>query len=131
MRMNLYNKFVNNKQGRQKMTTFSDNLIKLRKKHDLSLQELSDRLNSKYDVKFSKASIDRWEKGTTSPSMSHASALADYFNVSLDELSGRKDLEVDKPQTMAAHLNGELHNEEDIKYILSLIDRLKREDKGE
>lgn len=113
------------------MTTFAENLNKLRKSHDLSLKELSDRLNNRYDVKFSKASIDRWEKGTTSPSMEHASALADYFNISLDELSGREELEIEYPQTMAAHLNGELHNEEDVKYILGLINRLKREDKGE
>lgn len=113
------------------MTTFAENLNKLRKSHDLSLKELSDRLNNRYDVKFSKASIDRWEKGTTSPSMDHASALADYFNISLDELSGREELEIEHPQTMAAHLNGELHNEEDVKYILGLINRLKREDKGE
>ena len=44
------------------MTNFSDNLSKLRKSRNLSLKELSDRLNTKYEVKFSKASIDRWEK---------------------------------------------------------------------
>lgn len=112
------------------MTTFAENLLKLRKSRGLSLKELSDRLNNKYAVKFSKASIDRWEKGLTSPSMDHASALADYFNVSLDELSGLEEMK-QQPQTMAAHLNGELHNEEDIKYIMGLIDRLKRENKGE
>lgn len=113
------------------MTTFSKNLYNLRKSRDLSLKELSDRMNSKYDIKFSKASIDRWEKDTTSPSMDHASALADFFNVSLDELSGREELKIDPPQTMAAHLNRELHSEEDVKYIMGLIERLKREDKGE
>ncbi|MDW8546318.1 MULTISPECIES: helix-turn-helix domain-containing protein [Staphylococcus] len=113
------------------MTTFSKNLYNLRKSRDLSLKELSDRMNSKYDIKFSKASIDRWEKDTTSPSMDHASALADFFNVSLDELSGREELKTDHPQTMAAHLNGELDSEEDVKYIMGLIERLKREDKGE
>ena len=49
------------------MTNFSDNLSKLRKSRNLSLKELSDRLNAIYEVKFSKASIDRWEKGITSP----------------------------------------------------------------
>ncbi|WRN81490.1 hypothetical protein UM654_07270 [Staphylococcus aureus] len=38
--------------------------------------------------------------------MEHASALANYFNVSLDELSGLKAMEPDKHQTMAAHLEG-------------------------
>ena len=78
------------------MTKFSDNLSNLRKANNYSLKELSDRLNSKYNVKFSKASIDRWEKGTTSPSMEHASALSDFFGVSLDELSGREELVVEE-----------------------------------
>ena len=47
-------------------------------------------------------------KGVTSPSMEHASALSDYFNVSLDELSGRKEMKIEEPQTLAAHLEGEL-----------------------
>ncbi|MCG1168387.1 helix-turn-helix domain-containing protein [Staphylococcus epidermidis] len=110
------------------MTNFSDNLSKLRKSCDLSLKELSDRLNAKYEVKFSKASIDRWERGITSPSMKHASALSDYFNVSLDELSGRKEMKIEESQTLAAHLEGEL-KKEDVDYILSLIDRFKNEDK--
>lgn len=110
------------------MTNFSDNLSKLRKSCDLSLKELSDRLNAKYEVKFSKASIDRWERGITSLSMEHASALSDYFNVSLDELSGRKEMKIEEPQTLAAHLEGEL-KKEDVDYILSLIDRFKNEDK--
>lgn len=128
MRKNLYNKFVKHKQGVKNMTNFSDNLSKLRKSHNLSLKELSDRLNTKYEVKFSKASIDRWEKGITSPSMEHASALSDYFNVSLDELSGRKEIKIEQPQTLAAHLEGEL-KQEDVDYIMSLIDRFKNEDK--
>jgi len=128
MRTNLYNKFVKHKQGVKNMTNFSDNLSKLRKSRNLSLKELSDRLNTKYEVKFSKASIDRWEKGITSPSMEHASALSDYFNVSLDELSGRKEIKIEQPQTLAAHLEGEL-KQEDVDYIMSLIDRFKNEDK--
>lgn len=113
------------------MARFEQNLNSLRKSRKLSLQELANRLNKNYDVKFSKTSIDRWEKGESSPSMDHASALAHFFNVSLDELSGLEELKQQEPQTMAAHLNGELHNEEDIKYIMGLIERLKREDKGE
>lgn len=112
------------------MTNFPENLSRLRKSYGLTLTELSDRLNKKYDIKFSKASIDRWEKGTTSPSMSHASALADYFDVTLDQLSGRDEIKIKRPNTMAAHLEGEL-DEKDVEYILGLIERLKRENKEE
>ena len=44
------------------MSNFPSNLNTLRKSRNLSLQELATRLNEKYEVKFSKASIDRWEK---------------------------------------------------------------------
>lgn len=114
-----------------KMTTFQNNLVKLRKQSNLSLQELADRLNKNYEIRFTKSSIDRWERGESTPSVTQASTLAHFFNVSLDELSGLEDLKSQKPQTIAAHLNGELHNEEDVQYILGLIERLKREDKGE
>ena len=60
--------------------------------------------------------------------MEHASALSDYFKVSLDELSGRKEMKIEEPQTLAAHLEGELKRE-DVDYIMSLIDRFKNEDK--
>lgn len=112
------------------MTNFPENLSRLRKSYGLTLTELANRLNNKYDIKFSKASIDRWEKGTTSPSMSHASALADYFEVTLDQLSGRDKIEMKRPNTMASHLEGEL-DEEDVEYILGLIERLKKENKGD
>ncbi|WP_420894432.1 helix-turn-helix domain-containing protein [Staphylococcus delphini] len=54
-------------------------------------------MNCRCNITFSKASIDRWEKCTTSPSISHASALAEFFGISLDELSGRYNLEIKHP----------------------------------
>lgn len=114
--------------GEAIMETFEKNLKSLRKSRNLSLQELATRLNKNYNVKFSKTSIDRWEKGESSPSMDHASALAHYFNVSLDELSGLEEMKRSHPQTMAAHLEGEL-KQEDIDYIMSLVERFKSEDK--
>ncbi|MEX3487321.1 helix-turn-helix domain-containing protein [Staphylococcus warneri] len=110
------------------METFEKNLKTLRKSRNLSLQELATRLNKNYNVKFSKTSIDRWEKGESSPSMDHASALAHFFGISLDELSGIKEMKLKEPTTLAAHLEGEL-KQEDVDYIMSLIDRFKKEDK--
>ena len=37
-------------------------------------------------------------------------------------------MKIEEPQTLAAHLEGEL-KKEDVDYILSLIDRFKNEDK--
>lgn len=64
--------------GEKDMETFEKNLKALRKSRNLSLQELATRLNKNYNVKFSKTSIDRWERGESSPSMDHASALAHF-----------------------------------------------------
>ena len=114
--------------GEKNMETFEKNLRALRKSRNLSLQELATRLNKNYNVKFSKTSIDRWERGESSPSMDHASALAHFFGISLDELSGIKELKEKEPTTLAAHLEGEL-KQEDVDYIISLIDRFKNEDK--
>ena len=110
------------------METFEKNLKALRKSRNLSLQELATRLNKNYNVKFSKTSIDRWERGESSPSMDHASALAHFFGISLDELSGIKEMKEKEPITLATHLEGEL-KQEDVDYIMSLIDRFKKEDK--
>lgn len=55
-------------------------------------------------------------------------SISSFFGVSLDELSGREELDLQKPQTLAAHLEGEL-KQEDIDYIMSLVERFKNEDK--
>lgn len=89
------------------MSNFSQNLASLRQSRNLSLVELTKQLNNRYDVVFSKATIDRWEKGLTSPSVAHASALSHFFNVSLDELSGRTEMKQPQQDTLAAHLDGD------------------------
>lgn len=90
---------------------FANNLKRLRKNKSLSLSELSDRLNKNYNVKFSKATLARWEDGQSSPSIEHASALAHYFDVTLDELS-RSEKES----------NNSFIKEENNEYITSVIE---------
>lgn len=107
------------------MSNFSQNLMTLRKSKNLSLVELTKQLNSKYDVKFSKASIDRWEKGQTSPSVAHASALSHFFNISLDELSGRIEMQESQQDTLAAHLEGD-YTQEELDEILEYAEFVKQ-----
>ena len=66
--------------GEERYGNFRKEFKTLRKSRNLSLQELATRLNKNYNVKFSKTSIDRWEKGESSPSMDHASALAHFWH---------------------------------------------------
>ena len=61
---------------------FSNNLIILRKSKHLSQAELADKLN------LSRSIIGMWEAGQRKPSYETLKLLADYFDVSLDDLCG-------------------------------------------
>lgn len=111
------------------MSNFGENLVSLRKNRNLSLVELTNQLNNKFDVKFSKASIDRWEKGTTSPSVSHASALAQFFGVTLDELSGREEIDMEHQETIAAYFDKEDLTEEEMEEVRQFIEFIKNRKK--
>lgn len=101
-----------------------NNIKKLRQNNNLTLIEMADRLNKAYGqlgLKFSKATIQRWEEGKSSPSIDHASALADFFGVTLDVIAGREDTPIiDEDFTLAAHIEDDVSEEEMIeiqKYI--------------
>jgi len=58
----------------------SENLIKLRKSKDLTQAELADIL------KFSDKSISKWETGMSYPSIDTLAEIAEFYNISLDDL---------------------------------------------
>lgn len=62
---------------------FSNNLLRLRKKHNLSLQALGDILG------ITNQAVSLLERGKNVPSFNVFIAIADYFDVSLDYLIGR------------------------------------------
>ena len=43
------------------------------------------------EIETSQANLSRWENGIVEPSVSECWKLADYFDVSIDYLCGRKD----------------------------------------
>lgn len=59
---------------------FSDNLISLRKFHNLSQEELADKIG------VSRQTLSKYETGESLPDIEKCKALADAFEVSLDEL---------------------------------------------
>ncbi len=63
--------------------SFSENLRRLRKEQKLCQQELSKKL----DV--STKTISHWETGYTEPSITQLIFLADFFDVTIDELVDR------------------------------------------
>lgn len=60
---------------------FSDNLITLRKTHQLTQEDLAER------VGVSRQAIAKWESGETVPDLEKCRLLADIFEVSLDDLA--------------------------------------------
>lgn len=63
-------------------TIFSIRLRELRKEHNISAEELAKKLN------VNKSTISRYETGKTEPYLPFVIKIANYFNVSLDWLSG-------------------------------------------
>ena len=63
---------------------FSDNLKMLRKEQNIGQQNLAEKLN------VSVKTISHWETGYTEPSISQLIMLANFFDVSIDDLVDRK-----------------------------------------
>lgn len=100
----------------------------LRESKHLTYRELEEELNKRYNVKFSKSTIQRWEEGKSSPSIDHASAIAHYFDVRLEELTGLEDLEIKEDDTLAAHIDDDV-TEEEMAEIKRYIDYIKSQRK--
>ena len=58
----------------------SDNIIRLRHKHKLTQEQLANFIG------VTKASVSKWENGTSDPSTSNLLALAKLYGISAEEL---------------------------------------------
>lgn len=76
------------------METFRKNLQTLREKKRISRIVASELCGLASD------SIRKYERGEREPSLSSLIALAEFFDVSVDELIGRKDNEVNKDKSI-------------------------------
>ena len=66
--------------------TFKNNkLSELRVEKKVSQRQLAK------DIGTSQANLSRWEKGIVEPSITECWKIADYFDVSIDFLCGRKE----------------------------------------
>ncbi len=63
---------------------FAESLKELRREHRLGQAELAAAIG------VSNGIVSLWENGRREPTLSHLVAIADYFQVSLDYLAGRK-----------------------------------------
>ncbi len=71
----------------------SERLTELRKEKNLSQAELADALN------VSRQSVSLWENGSTSPALDKLQFLAEFYDVTLDELFYSVE---EKPKTQEA-----------------------------
>lgn len=62
------------------MMTLSENLYQLRKQHNLTQEQIANELG------VSRQAFAKWENGETTPDLNNCLALADFFQVSLDDL---------------------------------------------
>lgn len=67
------------------MATFGERLLALRTERHITQQELADQMG------LSRWSVLNYEQGKNKPDFDGLMLLADYFGVSLDYLTGRKD----------------------------------------
>lgn len=65
-------------------TSFHDILKNLRAEKGIGQKELAEALFTTVKT------VSHWETGYTEPSIKQLIMLADYFEISLDELTGRK-----------------------------------------
>ncbi|HEM3611586.1 TPA: helix-turn-helix domain-containing protein [Streptococcus suis] len=66
------------------MTSFSDRLKELRKKNQLTQQELADKVGT------NRVNITKWETGRTEPTLENIIKLAHILDTTTDELLGRQ-----------------------------------------
>lgn len=69
------------------MATFGDRLKTLRSRKELSQMQLSKQIG------ISKSSINMYERGEREPKFETLEVIADYFNVDLDYLLGKTNIE--------------------------------------
>ncbi len=70
------------------MESFGNRLAEIRKQHNLTQNDIADRLD------ISPQAVSKWENDLTSPDIDTLIKLAEIFNVSIDELVGKKSYEV-------------------------------------
>lgn len=73
--------------------TFQEKLMALRKQHGWSQEYLGIQIG------VSRQTVSKWELGSTTPELDKLIQLSDLFELSLDELVGRKNIPSDSSET--------------------------------
>lgn len=107
--------------------SFGDKLKGLRNERGLTLDELANKLNDKYNTSLNKGMISKWENNYGEPRLETAKVIALFFNISLDDLLGIAESE--EIETIAAHHDGDNWSEAELEEIEKFKEfvRMKRQ----
>lgn len=106
------------------MNFFSKNLEYLRTQKGMTRNELANKL------KVNQSTISRWENGDMGITVDNAYDVADFFNVSMSDLTG-KDMSLENKPFDELDLlfskNKDILTDEDKEYMRFIIEKRKRE----
>lgn len=73
------------------MASFGERVRELRQKKSLTQAELAEALSDIGEDRITRSAVGMWETGNRVPKFEVLEAIADYFNVDLNYLTGRDD----------------------------------------
>lgn len=84
------------------MGVIGQRIKELRKAAKLNQSELATALNKKYGLNIDRAMISKWETGFQTPIISTISCIANFFEISIDDLTdGVKDIVLPQGSSLA------------------------------
>lgn len=105
---------------------FGANMKRIRTDRGLSMDDFCNEFNRRYSAKLNKSTISRYENGTQEPMISTAKKIAEFLEVSLEELLYGISQKETSLETIAAHALRDL-TEEEIKAVITLAKHIKSE----
>lgn len=104
-----------------------EKIKELRSNKGISQKKLADAIG------VAQSSINYWEKGQRTPSVAAAQKLADYFNITLDELYDIDDIDniPESTNTLAAHFDGDEYTDEELEEIKRFAEYIKSRRKAD
>ena len=110
------------------MYTLGAELKKIRLEKRLSQEEFADRINKQQGLSITKGMVSKWESGSIEPKTRMIKAIAETFNISIDAILGLRVPEKSSVETIAAHIDDDLTDEE-MEEIRKYIQFLKSQRK--
>jgi len=99
---------------------FGQRLRELRLKDNLSQDSLSEQIELLFGVRIPREAISRLENGSRQPTLDHLKIFAQFFDVSLDFMSGEGTLGLDTDFDEVMEIRESMRNSPEMKLLFSL-----------